>query len=343
MQEIKNKGNLLNIDGTPVETGYAKKDLLVYNREDIKKKGRIREWDYFLISDRRYALSLAVAYLGSVAVVSASVVDFVTNRTYAKTSTKYFPKDKDFMPHALNQGTTALKTKKADFLFENRGRRKLLKGVFEQFYKVGNQSYDLNFEIELTNKSEEQVVRVANFKRKAHFVYNQKVNYMQAAGKFSFKEKTYVFDDTALATMDWGRGVLPHKNLRYWANFQHQIGRDVVALNIGRGLGEDDVANENMVFVNGKAHKLGKVKIFIRRDNYKKDYMRTWTFYDEDGKLELIFEPDIDKHKGFYNICASCYPHQVFGQYSGRVVLEDGKEIELINVPGFAMRVLSRN
>ena len=54
--EIINKIDLLDEEGNIACPGYAKKLLYNYNSENIKaKKSRIKEWDYYYVSDKEKA------------------------------------------------------------------------------------------------------------------------------------------------------------------------------------------------------------------------------------------------------------------------------------------------
>ncbi|MDE7208502.1 MAG: DUF2804 domain-containing protein, partial [Clostridia bacterium] len=58
---------LLGKDGNIIQPGYCKKLLYEYNREAITaKKSRIKEWDYYYISNKQFALCLTIADMGYV-------------------------------------------------------------------------------------------------------------------------------------------------------------------------------------------------------------------------------------------------------------------------------------
>ncbi len=333
------KGDILNLDGTLKEATVQTVPNLSFNREDVKKKGKLKEWETYYISDNRYGLIVSLCNLSYAAVLSASVVDFGKNISYNKTSMAFWPKNKDFMSHSIFSGVSAYHTKDADLSFETKGGKRLLSGNFNNFFKEGASRYDLNFEIELDEYPDEHLVRTASFKKNWQFLFNQKINCVRAFGRFTVKERTYKLGDAAMATLDWGRGVLPRNNLWYWASLEHVVKGDLVGLNLGRGFGEGE--GQNMLFINGQGYKLDDVRIYIRHDNLRHDYLRTWTFYSNDGRVELMFEPDQDRHNGLNKLICWHYPHQVFGHFNGKINLEDGKVIELDDVPGFAMRVLS--
>lgn len=345
MQErkIKEKGLLLNDNGELLDHGYSKSLITTYNKENIKNKKRIKEWDYYLIGDNRFALCLTISNLSYVAVISASVIDYENRKHYDKTSMLFFPKDKEFLPKSSKEGVSELKTKDAYFKFEVKDGKRFLSGYYENFYDIlGNNK--LEFEIELSSEPKESMVKVTPFKKKKHFYYNQKINCMRAEGTFIFMGRRYFFDKkSAMATLDWGRGVLPYNSLWYWASMQGELENgDIIGFNFGKALGDNTEATENMIFYNGKAYKVSNTQINIQREDNARDYMGTWTFYSDDGKVELMFEPILDRYVPFNIVFIKFIPHQVFGRYSGKLMLEKGKVIEIKNMLGFSERVVNR-
>ena len=59
------------------------------------------------------------------------------------------------------------------------------------------------------------------------------------------------------------------------------------------------------------------------------DFMRPWHLTDDEGRLDLVFKPEIDRcdYLDFKVIVSD--QHQVFGKISGTVILDDGTPFEL--------------
>ena len=179
------------------------------------------------------------------------------------------------------------------------------------------------------------------FNKPGHFYYNQKINCMRARGEVTYDGHTYVFDPSdSFAVLDWGRGVWTYKNTWYWGSASGAVDGVPFGWNIGYGFGNTSAASENMLFYNGKAHKLSQVKFNIPGD--EKAFMEPWTFTSDDGRFEMGFRPVLDR--------ASCTDvgliksdqHQVFGLFTGKAVLDDGKVIEIKDFPGFAEKVSNK-
>ena len=339
-REIVKTQPLLNEKGEIGEPGYAKTMVWNYNRENIKAcKALIKEWDYYYIGNDYYALCLTIADMGYIGALSATVIDFKKPWEITKSALILFPMGRLKMPASSASGSVSAKSGAVEMTFENKDDKRRLSGVYPKFGKNGE---TLVFDVEITEAPEESMVIATPFLKQGRFYYNQKINCMRASGEFRLGENQYVFDKkTSLATLDWGRGVWTYDNTWYWGSLQTVLSDgSTFGFNIGYGLGDTSAASENMLFYNGKSHKLDQVIFNIPRDvtgNY--EYMSPWTFTSNDGRLELNFVPVIDRFAPVDLKLFAMIPHQVFGKMSGKAVLDDGKEIILNDVLAFAERV----
>ena len=78
--EITTSAPLLGKDGDLLEPGWARSLLPVYRRADIKASPmRIKEWDYYLITDGHIGLALTIADNGYMGLDSISFLHFDEN------------------------------------------------------------------------------------------------------------------------------------------------------------------------------------------------------------------------------------------------------------------------
>ena len=110
--------------------------------------------------------------------------------------------------------------------------------------------------------------------------------------------------------------------------------------NIGYGFGDTSAATENMLFYDGKAHKLGRVVFNI--PGGERDFLSPWTFGSDDGRFEMDFVPVLDRASCTDALLIKSDQHQVFGRFSGRATLDDGRVITVKDFPGFAEKVMNR-
>ena len=199
---------------------------------------------------------------------------------------------------------------------------------------------DLEAEILLDKEPRDSMVIVTPWEEDATaFYYNRKIIGMRARGGFRTGALFHEFDGSqALGLLDWGRGVWTYDNTWYWsAAMGYQEGR-VIGFNLGYGFGDTSAASENMLFVDGVAHKLGVVTFEIPVDDDAQPiYLKQWRIHDEEGRLQLAFTPSFDRSDliDVMHVVVSDQ-HQVFGTFSGSAVLDDGTILAIDDLRGFA-------
>lgn len=339
---ITKKSALLDAKGSLMQKGYATGLIMDYDRKAIKvSKLRIKEWDYYYIGNRDYGVALTVADNGYMGLLSASILDF--NKGWEKTNSILLPftKGKLKMPSTSAVGDIEYKNKRAEFSFKNDGKTRKLYVRFGNF--VEEKALVVN--VELTDEPAESMVIATPFAGSPKaFYYNQKINCMRATGWARFDEKEYRFNNesSSLGTLDWGRGVWTYKNTWYWGSLSTVLGNDTFGFNIGYGFGDTSAASENMLFYNGKAHKLSNVKFIIPTKNGEDDFMSDWTFTSDDGRFEMSFKPLLDRFADANIGIIRSLQHQVFGLFTGKAVLDDGSVIALESQLGFAEKVFNK-
>ena len=109
--------------------------------------------------------------------------------------------------------------------------------------------------------------------------------------------------------------------------------------NIGYGFGDTSAATENMLFYQGKAHKLSKVKFEIPMKAGKENYLAPWKFTSDEKRFEMDFVPIIDRASCTDIKLIKSDQHQVFGRFTGTAVLDDGTILQIKDLIGFAEKV----
>lgn len=341
MQHKLKRGDLLNENGELVEAGYATSLVKAYDRKKIKaNKMRIKEWDYYLIYNNDFGVALTIDDNSYMAMNSFTLLNFKNQTETTKSFMHVLTNGKTNFPATSKSGNVSAKHENYTLEFLNNGKARMLK-VWIKNFENGN---DLSGEFMLFSEPKDSMVIATPFaEKKTHFYYNQKIVGFKVKGKIVIGKKVIEFDEPTRAILDWGRGVWTYKNTWYWGAGAGIVNGKEVGFNIGYGFGDTSAASENMLFVDGKAHKLENVTFNIpTNEKGKEEFLKPWTFSSSDGRFEMNFEPVIDRHSNANVVVISSNQHQVFGKFSGIMILDDGSKLEIKDFLGFAEKVVNK-
>lgn len=335
--EITDRQLLLNEDGELREPGWSRRMVQQYRRSMIKAPSwRIKEWDYYLVVNREFAAAFTVSDDGYIGLQSVSLLTFGdVPWEHTETVLNPFPMGKLFLPDHSSSGVTRYSDKRLQMVFEASAGKRKIDCCFDRFCD----GKPLEAHILLEQPDMDSMVIATPWPEKHAFYYNQKINCMRASGYVEFDGKRYEFDPiTDFGTLDWGRGVWTYDNTWFWGSGNTDLGGKAFGWNIGYGFGDTGAASENILFYDGKAHKLDDVTFNIPGSGY----MDKWTFTSSDGRFEMEFEPVLDRAANLDFKVIVSDQHQVFGKMSGTAVLDDGTEIHIQDVMCFAEKVHNR-
>lgn len=335
--EVTATQNLLDSAGSIAEAGWSRKQLQRYSRDQIKApRFRIKEWDYYLVLNDDFAAAFTISDDGYIGLQSVSILNFKEKWEHTNTILNPFPMGKLKLPPDTYKGDVRYKDKKLDMVFQlGNGERRII-CHWKNFY----QGKDFSCDIRMKQPDMDTMVIATPWKENRQaFYYNQKINCMPASGSMSFDGKTYTFSPvTDYGTLDWGRGVWTYDNVWFWGSGNATVEGKPFGFNIGYGFGDTSAASENIIFYEGRGHKLDDVIFHMPEDDYLKD----WTFSSSDGRFEMVFHPVIDRAARTAAVIIETDQHQVFGRMSGKAVLDDGKVLEIKDVMCFAEYVHNR-
>ncbi len=336
--EITKRIPLLDENGNVATPGYAKSMLFDYSREDIKTSGfRIKEWDYYLIYNQKFAIALTVADNGYMGLISASVIDFDGRQERTVSPMTFLPMGGTDLPQTSTTGDTVIKNNRVDFAFRISENQRNLVAKMTKF----NDNEDFECQFTLTNEPKESMVIATPFDKPKHFYLNQKIVGFKAKGFARVGNKRIDFSDTdTFALLDWGRGVWTYKNTWYWSSACGELNGHTFGFNLGYGFGNTTAATENMLFYDGIAHKLDQVTFAIpKKPDGELDFLAPWKFTSNDNRLKLDFVPILDRFSDANALVIRSTQHQVFGRFSGTVTLDNGEILILKDLLGFAEKV----
>lgn len=332
--EVTTRQRLLGADGSIAECGWSRQQLQEYSRDDIKaSKFRIKEWDYYLVLGQGYGVAFTLSDDGYIGLQSVSLLDFRKNWEHTETILNLFPMGKFRLPANSSEGDCRYEDKRLKLSYHLEDGRRIIDCDFKDFYE--QKSFTCH--IELSQPPMDTMVIATPWKeKKKAFYYNQKINCMRAKGYAEYDGVRYEFHpETDFGTLDWGRGVWTYDNTWYWGSGNLDIDGHAFGFNIGYGFGDTTAATENVLFYDGKVHKLDDVTFHIPEDSY----MKPWKFTSSDGRFEMDFEPVLDRAAKISAVVVESDQHQVFGRMSGKAVLDDGTVINVKDCLCFAEKV----
>ncbi|MFA7119839.1 MAG: DUF2804 domain-containing protein [Sphaerochaetaceae bacterium] len=342
--EVTKPVELLDKKGHIIEEGWARKPYWNYDRSKIHGSAwRIKEWDYYAVvnQEKGYAITATMSDIGYGSLFALSYVDYLKGTCAQDSAMSFFTFGKLGLTKSseMNQ-EVSWANKKIRFAFVNKGtKRHVMFASPSLILPDGSVGLDVN--ITLTQPPEMESISIATSwkeNRKA-FYLNQKTNCMAVSGTIGRGwKKEKLEEGEAWGILDWGRGRWTYTNTWYWGSASGSLEGIPFGFNLGYGFSDRTPASENGLFYKGKVHKLDIVEFHIPTDSY----MKPWTFSSNDKRLELDFEPRCDRQSSINVKVVKSIQHQVFGYFSGTVILDDGQIVKLNKFPGFAEKVFNR-
>ena len=336
--EILRSAPLLNASGDLAEPGWARSLLPVYRRSDIRVSPmRIKEWDYYLITDGHVGLALTIADNGYMGLDSVSFLDFDEGWEQTKSPMRLFPMGKTGLPESSADGASEIARGGYAMAFYHEDGARRLSFHMDRFLD-GDAIEGI---VTLSGAPEESMVIATPFDKPGHFYYNQKINCMRAEGWITLgKRRIELTPDRFFGVLDWGRGVWTYHNTWYWGSASGELDGVPFGWNIGYGFGNTAAASENVLFYDGRIHKLGTVEFHIPKDEKGRNaYLNVWNFTSDDNRFYMDFTPVLDRSALTSMIVIKSDQHQVFGRFTGRVTLDDGTVLPVRDFFGFAEKV----
>lgn len=321
-----------------INFGYATDMAFVFDKKLVKKPLRLKEWDFYQIQHGRYVVQLTLGHIAYAQNIAINLIDLEGEETYSASVVKLFKGAKSMTmptdPSVDNEIHYTDTKKKVDLHYVTKGRIRHLYGSMVNEKGV---TFKVDVKLERLENHDAMVINTPFEDSLYHFYLNYKIGNLRASGTFSMDDLAFTFDPKVdFGLLDWGRGVWPFHEVWYWGQVNDYLadGR-MINLNLGYGFGNLEAASENMMIIDGKAYKLGR--LYIEND-VTLDYMADWIIKSDDGKIDLVMKTIYDRYSDndFKVIFMKC--HQVYGRYYGTITLDDGTVVELTGQQGFFER-----
>jgi hypothetical protein len=325
--------------GRPVNFGWARTPLFDYNPPLLGSSARTRitEADRYIIFSTTHIISFEVLD-GAMGHVGISIVSIKDHKRSTQNLESFFSFGSFELPHSSEKGSIRIRKKKSalDFILMESGAR-IIKVDFPRF---GNHRH-LRGEVVLSQPPQAQsIVTVSPWRREKHaFRHFRCSPWFITEGVMQFgTAEIYFTKDRAWGIYEWKREVRPRRDIRYWAAACGMADGRLVGFNVGYGSADSSSGTENAFFLDGEIHKLDQVTFHIPPT----DWLEEWKFTSNDKRLEMTFTPNQERKEYRTFLFQSVRCRQVYGTFSGRVILDDGGSFSFWNITGFAERRKTR-
>ncbi|MBP9501466.1 MAG: DUF2804 domain-containing protein [Candidatus Promineofilum sp.] len=334
--EITQPGPLLDKNGRLVNVGWSRQPLLDCNLEQARfyplglfQRFRKKRWDYYAVFTPRRFFSATIADLGYAANIFVYTLDFATGDLHEEGLVVPLGRGVQLERNSP-EGEAVYAGGKALLRFQAGQGERRISVDWPSFHGGRGIQADISLAVPPGQESMTIVIPIGD----RRFYYNTKINCLPATGRIRYGDDLEELQpETSLGQLDWGRGVWEYSSYWNWASASGFLpdGR-TIGLNLGRGFGDLSRATENAIILDGRVHKLGDVAFGYTGD----DYMRSWRFTDDAGRLDLTFTPFKDRIARTNLGIIFSEVHQMFGRYNGRAVLDGGTALEIRDLIGFA-------
>jgi hypothetical protein len=334
-------------------SGWARGALFDYNQPFMGGPNRMRitSSDRYIIFSATHMIVFEVLDSGFLGRIGISIISFKDRRRSTQVVDNLFSLGRYEMPGTSTSGSVRIREKNAalDFIIMKEGVR-IIKVDFKHF---GHHRH-LRGEVVLSpytpapgpgikkaQSGPESLVTLSAWRneKKSHRYFCCSPWYI-TEGVMQFGTAEIFFtQDNAWGIFDWIREARPRRDIHYWACACGIADGKLTGFSLGYGSVDASAGSENAFFVNGRIHKLDQVMFHIP----PAEWLEEWSFSSNDGRLQMHFSPSQERHEHRRILIYSIRRRQVFGTFSGRVILDDGSELAFWNISGFAERRKTKN
>ncbi|MDR2785554.1 MAG: DUF2804 domain-containing protein [Treponema sp.] len=333
--EISAPLSVLDDSGRPVNFGWARSPVFNYTTPLPRTPARrTTASDRYIVFSPTHMLTMQALDNGYLGYVGVSVISLKDK----KRSTQYyyipFPMGSLNLPDSSEKGSVRIRRK--NFFLEFTVMGGGIRIIRLDFPKFGHHRY-LRGELVLTPLpgAESLVTHMPWPRQKNAFNLTRRSPWFSTEGVIQFGIAEIIFSQgKGWGILDWNRGSRPNSDVRWWASACGYAGDARVGFSVGYGGADSSLGTENAFFLNGRIHKLDQVTFHLT----PADWMEPWRFTSNNNRLEMTFHPFQERVERNRMLFHSLNRRQIFGSFSGKVILDDGAPLLFHDLAGVAER-----
>ena len=333
-KEIISAVPALDEEGSPCNFGWARFPGILYDPALITASRRmIFESDRYIFFSPTHLIILEILDHGYLGYAGISIVSLNDKNRFTQNWIIPFPLGCFELPKNSDEGQIRIQHKKYFFNFATMdGGVRIIKIDIPRF----SHHKSLRGELVLTSvPGAESMVTNMHWREKKHAFRCCRRSWYIAEGVMLYGTQELIFSSgNSWGIYEWNRGVRPQGDVRFWATGCGISGGKQAGISVGYDSADSALGTENAFFLDGRIHKLDQVTFQVNPSNW----LLPWRFTSNDGRLEMIFAPHQERMENLQMIFHSLKRRQVFGSFSGKVILDDSSEFEFQNITGFAER-----
>ena len=337
--EITAPAQILDETGRPQNFGWARSHLFTFDPSLLRAPGRkVSESDRYVIFMPTYLFSFEIMDDGYLGYQIMSAVSLGDKKRSTRTFITPFSLGDLGLPEDSNTGSIKLRKKNGliNFAVMEGGVR-----IIKVDYPKYSHNRGLRGEVVLSPPlgAESLYTHMPWRGNGGAFSFSRRSPWFSAEGVIQLGASELVFTKgNGWGIFDWSRGVRPRADICFWAAGCGKQGERQVGFSVGYNSADSSLGTENAFFLDGKLQKLDRVTFHIPSARFA-----PWRFTSNDNRLEMTFTPHQERDENHRMLFLySLKRRQLFGKFSGKVILDSGLEFKFRDITGMAERRKSR-
>ena len=331
--EIHSAVSVLDDSGAPQNFGWARQPHFFYDPALVwAPRRKISESDRYIVFNPSHIVIFEIRDDGYMGLMEITVVLKKEKKRSTQIFQTFFPLGSYEMPSGSLSGALRYRRKKImlDFVpMESKAR--IIRADIPKF----GHNRSLRGELVLTESAvAESLVCNLPWRNNGNaFRYSRCSPWYTVEGVIQFGTTEIIFSrGNAWGIFDWNRGIRPRSDSTYWAASCGCTDGRLIGFSVGHSAIDSSAGTENAFFVDGQLHKLDQVTFHIPPANW----LSPWHFTSNDNRLEMVFTPQQEHVDRRQILFFSMNRRQVYGDFSGKAVLDDGAMMDFHHITGFA-------